>query len=232
MAHMSVSELNTKMKAENTTAPSPPGAAYYAMNPQQQWQGPFTIEELTALPWLSPLTWIMTGKRQPVDRAWKEPLINAIFTSRLSQNETPLSDFTCPACHQPLVTESYEGTQIYQCRFCSGTLVDTDKIPRILARTGRERPCSERVKALASTVVKENQHKYAQQKLMALNRSSIPLLSCPKCNNPMYRGFYSAAYLIEIDRCSFCGITWFAQDALEMVQCLIESRILQTSQAL
>ncbi len=41
----------------------------------------------------------------------------------------------------------------------------------------------------------------------------------------MYRGFYSFAHLIEIDRCSYCGLTWFDEDELEMLQCLIENRI-------
>jgi Zn-finger nucleic acid-binding protein len=41
----------------------------------------------------------------------------------------------------------------------------------------------------------------------------------------MSRGFYSQAHLIEVDRCSFCGITWFDHDELEMLQCLIENRI-------
>ena len=41
----------------------------------------------------------------------------------------------------------------------------------------------------------------------------------------MYRGFYSLAHLIEIDRCSYCGLTWFDEDELAMLQCLIENRI-------
>jgi len=48
----------------------------------------------------------------------------------------------------------------------------------------------------------------------------------------MYRGFYSGAYLIEIDRCSFCGITWFGQDELQMLQCLIELKPLGAPQTL
>lgn len=221
MAHTNIAVLTAKMKAQTAPAPSLAGPDYYAMDPRQQWQGPFTLAELGALPWLSPLTWVRTGDRKTVDRAWKEPSINAFFISRLSQDEKAAPDMACPACRQPLVTESYEGTQVYQCRFCSGTLVESDKIPRILARTNLDRPCSERVKALAKTAVKENQLKFTRQKLMKLDRSSIPLLPCPKCKNPMYRGFYSAAYLIEIDRCGFCGLTWFGQDELEMLQCLI-----------
>jgi Zn-finger nucleic acid-binding protein len=42
----------------------------------------------------------------------------------------------------------------------------------------------------------------------------------------MFRGFYSSAHLIEVDRCGFCGITWFDQDELEMLQCMIENRLL------
>jgi heat shock protein HtpX len=223
MAHTNIAGLAAKMETQTAPKPSPAGPAYYAMDPQQQWQGPFAFAELGALSWLSPLTWVRTEDKQVVDRAWKDPLINTVFTARLAQDQT-LSDFTCPSCSQPLVEESYEGTQIYQCRFCAGTLVGTDRIPRIIARTGRERPCSERVKALAKTTVEKNQLSHAQHKLATLNRSSVPLLSCPKCKNPMYRGFYSLAYLIEIDRCSFCGITWFGRDELEMLQCLIGAK--------
>ncbi len=41
----------------------------------------------------------------------------------------------------------------------------------------------------------------------------------------MSRGFYSSAHMIEVDRCSFCGLTWFDRDELGMLQCLIENRI-------
>ncbi|HUI67669.1 MAG TPA: zinc metalloprotease HtpX [Nitrospirota bacterium] len=224
MARVSITELDDKAnkKAEDTQRTSQP--TYYAMNPQQQWQGPFNMAELGSLPWLSPLTWVTTGDKQAVERAWKEPLINEIFTARLGQEQGVASEFTCPSCRQPLVMESYEGTQVYQCRFCSGTLVENSKIPRIIARTGREGPCSERIGALAKTVVKENQTRYTQQKLAAAGRTKMPLLACPKCKNPMYRGFYSLAYLIEINRCSFCGLTWFDRDELEMLQCLIASK--------
>jgi len=223
MAHMNIAGLISKIQAEAPTTASSSAPAYYAMNPQQQWQGPFTIAELGALPWLSPLSWIRTGDTEAIDRAWKDPLINTIFMTRLNQDQT-VTDYSCPACRQPLIMESYEGTQIDQCRFCAGILVENSKIPRILARTDPDRFCSERVKALAMTTIQENQRKFAEQKLMNLSRSAIPLLACPKCKNPMYRGFYSAAYLIEIDRCSFCGITWFDRDELAMLQCLIASK--------
>ncbi len=225
MAHVNISELDARSAKKNDDDPQNKSEVhYYAMSPQQQWQGPFTLAELGALPWLSPLSWITGENKQVTDRAWKNPLINALFTERLTQEQT-VSEFTCPCCLQPLVREAYEGTQVCQCRFCAGTLVEHRNIPRILARTGRDRTCSERINVLAKTVVKENQLRQLHRKLRGNGRSAIPLLACPKCGNPMYRGFYSLAHLIEIDRCSFCGITWFDQDELEMLQCLIESRI-------
>jgi heat shock protein HtpX len=225
MARVSITELEVKTAnagTTNTQVPSHP--LYYAMSPGQQWQGPFTSGELAALPWLSPLTWITKGKEQPVVRASKEPAINDIFRSRLSEQEYPLSNLSCPSCRQPLIAKSYEGTQLYQCRFCAGILVDSDKIPRIIARAGRERPCSERINSLAKAVVQENQRRQLYRK-SGSSKPAIPLLACPKCSNPMFRGFYSQAHLIAIDRCSFCGVTWFDQDELEMLQCLIENRI-------
>ncbi len=229
MAHTSIAELdakadgreraNAEAAAQETAEPR-----YYAMNPQQQWQGPFNLAELGALPWLSPLTWVTAGKNQPVDRAWKQPLINPLFAARLAEQQLQVSDFVCPSCGQPLITSTYEATQVYECRFCSGTLVESAKISRIIARTGRERPCSERITALARATVRENQMRLTKQ-MLAGKKRAIALLSCPKCKNPMMRGFYSFAHLIEIDRCEFCGLTWFDRDELEMLQCLIENRI-------
>ena len=165
------------------------------------------------------------GEKQPVDRAWKQPLINAIFVAKLSEQPQAVSNFTCPTCSQSLVTESYEGTQVFQCRFCAGTLVEDGKIARIIARTGRDRPCSERIQALARTVVQGNQARHTLQMLKG-GRNTVPLFPCPKCKNPMSRSFYSAAHMINVDRCSFCELTWFDRDELEMLQCLIENRIM------
>ena len=160
MAHTSIAELDAKAvgrdKAE-AEAEARTGPQYYAMDPQQQWRGPFTLPELGALSWLSPLTWITAGEKQPVERAWKQQPISEIFAAKLREQPQAVSNFICPACGQPLVAEAYEGTQVYECRFCAGTLVEDGRIARILARTGRERPCSERIQALARATVQENQ---------------------------------------------------------------------------
>ncbi len=226
MAHANIAELDARSAGAADHKPTKVELRYYAMNPQQKWQGPFTPAELGELLWLSPLTWVTQGKNHPVDRASKEPSLNAIFMAKLASQERPLSDFSCPACSQQLVISSYEGTQIYQCRFCSGILVDMMKIPRIIARTSRERLCSERIVSLAKAVASANQMKVTLQKHAAGGHKAVALLPCPKCGNPMFRCFYSQAHLIEIDRCSFCSLTWFEQDELEMLQCMIEHRLM------
>lgn len=223
MAHVSISELEEKAGLERKRIDVSQTAVpfYYALDPRHQWQGPFNLEELAVLPWLSPLTWVSKGSKESIERAWRNTSLNTIFEDRLSQEET--TDFTCPNCQQSLVKKSYESTQIFQCNFCGGTLVEDDKIPRIIAR--RERPCTERVNSLAKAVINENQKALTRRILKGAEKRRIDLIDCPKCKNPMLRTFYSLAYLIEIDRCSYCGLTWFDADELEMLQCLIENRI-------
>jgi Zn-finger nucleic acid-binding protein len=198
------------------------------MNPRHEWEGPFTTGELSGLPWLGPLTWVSTKQGVAADRAWKEPAINALFLSRLSEPERPQDGQTsllCPTCQQPLLTASYEGTQVFRCTFCAGTLVKSVHIPRIIARTSANNPCSARINALARAAIGQNASKLLMSAHRAPARAGAPMLSCPQCRNPMYRGFYSLSYLIETDRCSYCGLTWFDHDELEMLQCMIENRL-------
>jgi heat shock protein HtpX len=226
MARVSVTELDSNVERRSGEKHADSAPNYFAMSPRQQWQGPFTASELSALPWLSPLTWVATGGRQTAERAWKDPLINAIFLQRLAGDPRSDPGLTCPSCAQPLVTAAYEGTQIFQCCFCVGTLVENGKIPRIIARTGRDRPCTERLDALARSALRQNQARNIYKKVTAKGAGSVPLLPCPKCKHLMFRGFYSSAHLIEVDRCGSCGMTWFDQDELEMLQCMIENRLL------
>jgi hypothetical protein len=101
--------------------------------------------------------------------------------------------------------------------------VENDKIPRIIART--EQAGTARVLALARAVVDENQLKLSRKMFAGGGKGSGALYPCPKCGNPMNRSFYNGVYLIEVDRCGFCGLTWFDHDELEMLQCLIEHRM-------
>lgn len=136
------------------------------------------------------------------------------------------SPYGCPACRQPLQAVEYEGTEVHNCSLCHGTLVENDKLPRLIAR--REKRCSLRVMSLAAASAGDNQRALSVRRRDITGRRSMAGHTCPKCRNIMFRTFYSGAYLIEIDRCNVCGISWFDPDELEMLQCLIENRITGT----
>lgn len=225
MARVHIAELEAKAdsKAERVTISDTSETRYYALDKRHQWQGSFSLAELATLSWLSPQTWISTGSAETVERASENTLINTVFTNRLNQTEKGIPAFTCPYCTHPLVAISYEKTTVYQCNFCGGILVENDKIPRIIARS--EKPCTDRVKSLAKAVIMDNQRAFAIKRLRGIEINKKLALLCSKCKNPMFRTFYSLAYLIEIDRCNVCGVTWFDMDELEMLQCIIENKI-------
>jgi heat shock protein HtpX len=158
----------------------------------------------------------------PVDRAPVLPSGNVVEKVTAGDDAGP-SEYRCPSCKCPLIKESYERTWVFECASCGGVLVETNKIPRIIARTGDD--CSERVKSLARAVMTDNRRKMAIIRLKGREAETRPLLHCAKCGNPMLRTFYSLAYLIEIDRCGLCGLTWFDREELAMLQCVIRNRI-------
>lgn len=227
MARVSITELDRRAERreqDRADASAVPGKLFYAIHPRGVWDGPFSASELAALPWLTPLTWIAAGTGIEAERAWREPALEAHFASRLREGAPALSRHACPHCHQPLVVRSYESTEVSQCRFCAGVLVENRKLPRIIAR--RERPCTERVNSLARAVLGDHAHRAAAQRSAGLRQAvRNGQLPCPQCGSPMYRGLYSAGHLMEIDRCSACDITWFDRDELEMLQCMVENRL-------
>ncbi len=235
MARVSITELDRRAEQrvqDRAIASADTAASFYAINPKGGWDGPFSAAELTTLPWLTPLTWIAPGSGGETDRAWKEPALEAHFASRLREGEPALSRHACPHCHQPLIVQSYESTEVSQCRFCAGVLVENRKIPRIIAR--QERPCTERVNSLARAALADHNHRSAAQRLSGSGTMAARngLLPCPQCGDPMYRGLYSGGQLVEIDRCSACDITWFDRDELEMLQCMVENRLASESSPL
>jgi heat shock protein HtpX len=199
------------------------GVTYFALDSKQRWQGPFSVAELCALSWINPRTWISGGESQHLSHASEIEAVSTALSMRIA-NTSP--SYVCPDCRQALWKIDYENTQVYECSTCGGTLVDSDKIPRIIAR--REKDCSERVKALATAVVRDNQRAMTIRHLKNKGKRQMTGHTCSKCRNTMFRTFYSGAYLIEIDRCGICGLTWFDADELEMLQCLIENKITGT----
>jgi Zn-finger nucleic acid-binding protein len=226
MARKSVADLEKQTEKAASVSPGAPGQRFFVLNQGKKWAGPFSGAELASLPWFSPRSWIIRESGKEVRRAAEDEAAQAIFTEISGQSSGIVSTYHCPLCKQSLIEQPYEKTKVYACRYCGGVLVDSVKIPRIIAR--REQECTERIASLAKAVINDNQRKLSLKRLKGAGNVSMPLLTCPQCHNPMMRTFYSLAYLVEIDRCCYCGLTWFDADELEMLQCLIENRIMAT----
>jgi heat shock protein HtpX len=226
MARKSIGDLEKQAEKAPDISPGAPGQRFFVLNQEKKWAGPFNAAELAALPWFSPRSWILRESGKDVRRAAEDTEAQAVFTSVSAQTSGTISKYHCPLCKQFLIEQPYEKTRVYVCRYCNGVLVDSLKIPRIIAR--REQECTKRIASLAKAVINDNQRKLLLKNMKGFRTFSKPLLNCPQCRNPMMRTFYSLAYLIEIDRCGYCGITWFEADELEMLQCLIENRIMAT----
>jgi heat shock protein HtpX len=221
MAHAGVAELEARRKQTATKSlPEETEKKYYALDALYAWQGPYAVAELAALPWFSPLTWVSDGS-ETTTKASQIPALRETLKTRIAPLEGKISEYPCPVCRQPLIQQHYEQIRIYPCNFCGGTLVDWDKLPRIIIR--RENTWSEKIKAQACATLKENQRAYIMRRSKN-NKTKAVSLQCPKCKRSMQRTFYSYVYLVAIDRCA-CGATWFDKDELSMLQCMIENKM-------
>jgi len=221
MAHASITELDVKRRqCEREHMPKETEKKYYALDAQYVWQGPFSVPELAALPWFSTLTWV-SDSSETITKASQIPACSEMFKAQFEEAEGKTTDYLCPVCQQQLLKQHYEQTRIYQCKYCGGTLVDGDKLPRIIIR--RENAWPEKIRAQARTTLKENQQNYIIHSAKE-SKNKIISLRCPKCKASMWRTFYSYAYLIEMDRC-ICGAMWFDKDELSMLLCMIENKM-------
>lgn len=230
IAHLSLSDIDKKVNSNKAKADKVEITenSYYALDQNNQWKGPYTMSELKGLIWFSPRTWIRKTSSEEIERASEDDLLKSLFLDHLiSSHDKQISDIKCPLCRQPLLKIPYERTYIFRCHYCRGSLVDNDKINRILAR--KEQKFDERIYNLAKAVQSDNQQKLFYKKNKDIKSDTNQLLRCPKCQNFMMRRFYSLAYLVKIDRCGVCGVTWFDSDELEILQCVIENKIIANS---
>ena len=218
MAHASFSVLEKSEKDRS----APDRQLYYAIDPDNVWVGPFSIPELSAFAWFSPQTWISSSPDAEAEKAAGLRAFDNMFGIRISDIGYERTQMLCPSCRQPLVKETYERTALNRCIFCQGALVDNDRVTRILARSGPG--CDERLAMLLKAVTADNQKSLLIRKQKSRDRKDANPLSCPKCGRQMFRTFYSYAFLIELDKCSTCRVTWFDRDELGMLQCLANNK--------
>jgi len=221
MARAHIADLGRKRTKKAEENAETGGKTYYALDTRYQWQGPFTVPELAALPWFRSLTWVSTDGEK-MEKASDVPLLNDIFLRIVDRDPRETSPLSCPFCKDPLLKENFDRTKLLVCRFCGGKLIENGKISRVIARSSGN--CSERIRVLSRATLRENQMKRIA--MYSEKRGQVsPPVHCPQCGHVMMRTFFSLAYLVEIDRCTVCNLTWFDQDELRMLQCMIDGKM-------
>ena len=121
----------------------------------------------------------------------------------------------CNPQMQALARALYEGVLVHRCGLCRGVLIEGDKMPRILVR--EEEGFGDAVARAAEVLTRHTTTRSVPGKAKMRDE-----FSCPGCEKPMRRNFYSALYPIEVDRCLFCKRIWFDTDEIEILQYLVE----------
>ncbi len=184
-----------------------------------KWEGPFNLVQLMTFGWVRPDTWIKRIGEGEVQMAYQDKDLSSVVTKNDEGKQT--GAFHCPKCNVPLNIVSYEGTEVYKCASCRGTLVGENDMKRIIIR--QEVGFSDRIKKIALGIKLEE--KANRGNGQRINRDPKTLLKCPKCQFPkakMMRMFYTEVYRVEVDRCFNCGRIWFDSDELEVLQYMIE----------
>jgi len=188
------------------------------------WKGPMSLEELIALQELTPNSWIRRKGDAAVQPAHQDPRVLAGLRRRYGRGEEPSapSREDCPNCRMPLIRESYEGVPLDRCPACGGCYVTPDQVSRVLAREEYEFP--ESVKRLAESMPALRSAKRIVRRFGTLPYQQLKDRQCPQCGSAVVRKFYTEAYLVEVEQCWMCGLTWLDKDELELLQYLYEHR--------
>jgi heat shock protein HtpX len=214
--------------------PSSDAAPRWFVRLGDAWQGPLGLEELMGLDGLTPDSWVRREGEDGVQPAHRDAEVLTALRGRYGQaaGAQPLNQ-ECPNCRLPLVRVLYEGVPLDRCPACGGCSVRPDQMTRIFAREDYAFP--ESVKRLAKTMPGVYEARRLRARPSTRGRSwptapSDPVpyqrrledRRCPTCRSAVIRKFYTEAYLVEVEQCWVCGLTWLDQDELELLQYLYE----------
>ena len=222
MAHSDVELVvnDVERQAQKPRTPVPEietSHAQWMAHKDGAWQGPFNLMQMMTLGWMQPETWVQRLGGRKVQMVYQDKDIRHIVSK--GEHGEKSGTYECPKCNLPLNLIAYEGTEVYKCSFCRGTLVGEKDIQRIIIR--QEVGFSEKIKKIAEGIKREEK----PAGFKAINRDPKTLHKCPKCLHPrtrMMRMFYTEVYHVEVDKCFMCGLVWFDGDELEVLQYLIE----------
>lgn len=222
MAHVDAEAMAQEVERKNQrprvpvpTAGAADASLRWMAYKEGKWEGPFELTQFLSAVWLRPETWVQRLGTKNVTLAYEDDDIRGVVQKKAPDD----SAFQCPRCAVALSKIIYEGTEVFKCPFCQGTLVGHEDVQKIIIRP--EVGFSEKIIRIAAGIQQE-QKKWREA---VIRRDPKTLFPCPKCRHPrerMMRMFYTEIYRIEIDKCFSCGLIWFDQDELEVLQYMIE----------
>ncbi len=208
-----------------TTAPGEPDSLesrlWSVRNAQGVWQGPYSLEEVAALPFFTLRIWMRNLQENVEAPAQEFPQIRQGMRNLYQKKHiNPKRQNQCPRCRVSLRDAFYEGVRIKICPECSGKLVDAAFTDRIIARS--EVTFSQPLKQKAQAFQDEFMQNPASTRRITMQTPSK--LYCPECGHKLLPRPYNYQYIIPVDKCLSCHKIWFDPDELEILQILIEDR--------
>lgn len=208
-----------------TSAPGKPealdGKLWSVRNAQGMWQGPFSLEEVVALPFFTLRIWMKNLQEKVEAPAQEFPQIRQGMRNLYQKKHiNPKRHNQCPRCRISLRDSFYEGVRIKTCPECSGKLVDAAFTDRIVAR--KEVTFSESLKQKAQAFQDDFMQNPARTR--RITKQTPSKLYCPECGHKLLPRPYNYQYVIPVDKCLSCYKIWFDPDELEILQILIEDR--------
>ena len=183
------------------------------------WIGPLGLGGLAGLQDLLPESWVRHVGEDRVKPAYEDPQLLSLMRDRHAGLPAAPAGSLCPKCRISLTLERYEGVPVEKCPSCRGCFVEPKKMVRIFMR--RDFDFSEATKRLAHCLLQLKDQMRIRERFYSIPRPEIPW-SCPRCGGTVALEFYNAAYLVEVERCRQCELTWLDHRELELLQCLFE----------
>lgn len=228
MAHHDPARFDEEMAASRSRRPArglPAPAAIDDFSGQWSvwtpggWTGPFGIREMAKEGHLVPESWVQrTGEGRAMP-AYEDPLLLEALRTRYSDSSAIPTGAACPRCRIPLAAVRYEGAPLQRCPACRGCFVDSTQTAKIFSRQEYDFP--EEVRRLGESLLSIRQQVDLRKRFYSTPRPPIPW-SCHRCGGTVVREFFNPAYLVQVERCRACGLTWLDPQELELLQYLFE----------
>ena len=200
---------------------SSPGKIWSVQNSQNQWLGPYSLDEVLSLHIFTPVLRMRNNLEGIVAQAREFPQIQGRIRRQYQRKPlSPRSQHLCPRCKIALRDTFYEGISLKICPGCRGKLIDTSAIGRIIAR----KEVAFSPKLLEKAQEFKDKFMWNPLRTKKINMETSPEISCPYCGGKMLSQPYTYQYIIPVDKCFACYKTWFDSDELEILQILIENR--------